>query len=154
MNSGKIGSSADTQRRRAFDRVIEALSDSSLDHVRSSTWDGASDLLGYYNRLCGTVQEAMTGGDGEVVSAGPGSDEAALPTFDSVPLVTVDEPVEGSGIVDVLDSPIEATSTMFSSRAAIRSEAHTSELQSLMRISYAVFCLKKKTTKQRKLYKY
>src|SRR3546814_3282465 len=29
--------------------------------------------------------------------------------------------------------------------AAGRSEEHTSELQSLMRISYAVFCLKKKT---------
>src|SRR3546814_9482212 len=31
----------------------------------------------------------------------------------------------------------------------IRSEEHTSELQSLMRISYAVFCLKKKTTTTR-----
>src|SRR3546814_8878407 len=30
--------------------------------------------------------------------------------------------------------------------AAIRSEEHTSELQSLMRISYAVFCLKKQRT--------
>src|SRR3546814_5941096 len=30
-----------------------------------------------------------------------------------------------------------------------RSEEHTSELQSLMRISYAVFCLKKKRTKNR-----
>src|SRR3546814_5825098 len=30
--------------------------------------------------------------------------------------------------------------------AAVRSEEHTSELQSLMRISYAVFCLKKKKT--------
>src|SRR3546814_9306208 len=30
-------------------------------------------------------------------------------------------------------------------RDAARSEEHTSELQSLMRISYAVFCLKKKT---------
>src|SRR3546814_8747468 len=29
---------------------------------------------------------------------------------------------------------------------ALRSEEHTSELQSLMRISYAVFCLKKKRT--------
>src|SRR3546814_15522705 len=28
----------------------------------------------------------------------------------------------------------------------VRSEEHTSELQSLMRISYAVFCLKKKNT--------
>src|SRR3546814_9467915 len=31
-----------------------------------------------------------------------------------------------------------------------RSEEHTSELQSLMRISYAVFCLKKKTNKTHK----
>src|SRR3546814_5921270 len=30
-----------------------------------------------------------------------------------------------------------------------RSEEHTSELQTLMRISYAVFCLKKKKTKRR-----
>src|SRR3546814_3744394 len=30
--------------------------------------------------------------------------------------------------------------------SALRSEEHTSELQSLMRISYAVFCLKKKIT--------
>src|SRR3546814_3888658 len=30
----------------------------------------------------------------------------------------------------------------------LRSEEHTSELQSLMRISYAVFCLKKKTNQQ------
>src|SRR3546814_3088889 len=32
--------------------------------------------------------------------------------------------------------------------ARIRSEEHTSELQSLMRISYAVFCLKQKTNHQ------
>src|SRR3546814_4514025 len=32
----------------------------------------------------------------------------------------------------------------FGHRDACRSEEHTSELQSLMRISYAVFCLKKK----------
>src|SRR3546814_2840936 len=31
-----------------------------------------------------------------------------------------------------------------SNKFAVRSEEHTSELQSLMRISYAVFCLKKK----------
>src|SRR3546814_7125484 len=36
-----------------------------------------------------------------------------------------------------------------------RSEEHTSELQSLMRISYAVFCLKKKTNKSNmKYYRY
>src|SRR3546814_6864344 len=36
----------------------------------------------------------------------------------------------------------------------MRSEEHTSELQSLMRISYAVFCLKKKNTKRYKLTKH
>src|SRR3546814_3653223 len=35
-------------------------------------------------------------------------------------------------------------------RRATRSEEHTSELQSLMRISYAVFCLKKKNKKTTK----
>src|SRR3546814_7318658 len=42
-----------------------------------------------------------------------------------------------------------ADSTMFEGLSVfsrVRSEEHTSELQSLMRISYAVFCLKKKNT--------
>src|SRR3546814_5406774 len=36
----------------------------------------------------------------------------------------------------------------FGQEVRIRSEEHTSELQSLMRISYAVFCLKKKNTQK------
>src|SRR3546814_1220831 len=36
-----------------------------------------------------------------------------------------------------------------SRKSTPRSEEHTSELQSLMRISYAVFCLKKKKSSQR-----
>src|SRR3546814_6440609 len=43
---------------------------------------------------------------------------------------------------------LETTDTVsgrFFGTARDRSEEHTSELQSLMRISYAVFCLKKKT---------
>src|SRR3546814_2598232 len=35
----------------------------------------------------------------------------------------------------------------FAESCGLRSEEHTSELQSLMRISYAVFCLKKKKKK-------
>src|SRR3546814_7922287 len=42
----------------------------------------------------------------------------------------------------------------FVCRCAMRSEEHTSELQSLMRISYAVFCLKKKTLKPHETQKY
>src|SRR3546814_9107514 len=44
-----------------------------------------------------------------------------------------------NGIVEVQPIP---------ESAADRSEEHTSELQSLMRISYAVFCLQKKKKKQ------
>src|SRR3546814_1800672 len=40
------------------------------------------------------------------------------------------------------------------SLTVIRSEEHTSELQSLMRISYAVFCLKKKITNTNTYYNY
>src|SRR3546814_1973661 len=49
-----------------------------------------------------------------------------------------DEEIAGSNAGDVLegDAPIA------------RSEEHTSELQSLMRNSYACFCLKKKTTQE------
>src|SRR3546814_7170483 len=49
----------------------------------------------------------------------------------------------------VLKSPQMITGTFSEfSMAGCRSEEHTSELQSLMRISYAVFCLKKKQKTQ------
>src|SRR3546814_2658790 len=48
------------------------------------------------------------------------------------------------GLVSSPSSSIFAALTTCSLSATLRSEEHTSELQSLMRISYAVFCLKKK----------
>src|SRR3546814_3029290 len=39
----------------------------------------------------------------------------------------------------------------YTTEKAVRSEEHTSELQSLMRISYAVFCLKKKKQHKQKI---
>src|SRR3546814_9726882 len=59
-----------------------------------------------------------------------------LPTKQS-PLV--DECAEIGGLGHVRRGGDDAVSQF------VRSEEHTSELQSLMRISYAVFCLKKKT---------
>src|SRR3546814_2505326 len=57
------------------------------------------------------------------------------------------------------DEPVERLAEQFIGAAggravdgAQRSEEHTSELQSLMRISYAVFCLKKKKTNRRQRY--
>src|SRR3546814_12888893 len=51
-------------------------------------------------------------------------------------------PAAASSVISTLHSP------------ALRSEEHTSELQSLMRISYAVFCLKKKKHTQKKIDRY
>src|SRR3546814_8171678 len=54
------------------------------------------------------------------------------------------------------DPPAQPPASLYAfcrhyTRGAERSEEHTSELQSLMRISYAVFCLKKKNNKQARL---
>src|SRR3546814_8329594 len=57
------------------------------------------------------------------------------------PVTQVISLINGSGI---LPSPLPVPSFSTTSTTAVRSEEHTSELQSLMRISYAVFCLKKK----------
>src|SRR3546814_10892444 len=51
--------------------------------------------------------------------------------------------VSGPGIDPDTTAPI---SWSISRNVSCRSEEHTSELQSLMRISYAVFCLKNKNT--------
>src|SRR3546814_6458522 len=56
-----------------------------------------------------------------------------VPTMTALENVAI--PLEFAGRADAFE------------RAAARSEEHTSELQSLMRISYAVFCLKNKTNK-------
>src|SRR3546814_9331434 len=53
------------------------------------------------------------------------------------------------GAVDEADAELAAAHG--GGLAVDRSEEHTSELQSLMRISYAVFCLKKKTKEKTKL---
>src|SRR3546814_8359396 len=48
-------------------------------------------------------------------------------------------------------SPQQWAATSSRNMPLKRSEEHTSELQSLMRISYAVFCLKKKKTNEQQL---
>src|SRR3546814_3076605 len=55
----------------------------------------------------------------------------------------------GGGETMMAASVVAATGTFGAPHIPViegRSEEHTSELQSLMRISYAVFCLKKKTS--------
>src|SRR3546814_6107545 len=76
--------------------------------------------------------------------AGPA---AAIPfqlgAVDAEPFATPD--LQARAVGHQIDG-IAAASRRLSADRAVRSEEHTSELQSLMRISYAVFCLKKKKT--------
>src|SRR3546814_20777998 len=52
------------------------------------------------------------------------------------------------GFGEDVDPEVAEIARVAAEKLVARSEEHTSELQSLMRISYAVFCLKKKKTKQ------
>src|SRR3546814_3679073 len=62
-----------------------------------------------------------------------------------------DTVVTGGGLVGKVTKVDEAeVEVEIAHGVRVRSEEHTSELQSLMRISYAVFCLKKKKTKLRR----
>src|SRR3546814_5314376 len=63
--------------------------------------------------------------------------------YDVAKLRMIQDWMAGKGVIRA-NSHIRAYSDHVSD-APMRSEEHTSELQSLMRISYAVFCLKKKT---------
>src|SRR3546814_4668739 len=72
-------------------------------------------------------------------------------------LIVLDEPFSGLDAINqgrlehlIREEAAEGATIIFSTHVIahaerLRSEEHTSELQSLMRISYAVFCLKKKT---------
>src|SRR3546814_4236319 len=63
-------------------------------------------------------------------------------------VLAAEESGVGHFILVSTDTAVRPTNVMGASKricALIRSEEHTSELQSLMRSSYAVFCLKKKT---------
>src|SRR3546814_2944522 len=60
----------------------------------------------------------------------------------------------GSGLCRFAETPTlgcESSRTVSWMRRCLRSEEHPSELQSLMRISYAVFCLKKKKKRRNKI---
>src|SRR3546814_3236471 len=76
---------------------------------------------------------------GARVAAGPGGAGAHVEGTEADQVDAL-AGLQGSG--DRTDHGIECATGV-----CLRSEEHTSELQSLMRISYAVFCLKKKTSR-------
>src|SRR3546814_2441467 len=107
----------------------------------------AASLDSEYEWVCGafSADADRNRRSAEVLGLDPGR---AYATFDKLlaaeAALPADERMEALAIVtpNHLHAPMAI--------AALRSEEHTSELQSLMRISYAVFCLKKKKHKQEK----
>src|SRR3546814_3120697 len=67
----------------------------------------------------------------------------AAPSFGSISLL------DAWGLWPALLAQLAVFATIAGATLVLRSEEHTSELQSLMRTSYAVFCLKKKTHKDK-----
>src|SRR3546814_3537514 len=61
------------------------------------------------------------------------------------------KPMTGTSLQHFINRIRAVWGPLSSALVAERSEEHTSELQSLMRISYAVFCLKKKTYTEHQL---
>src|SRR3546814_8026751 len=83
--------------------------------------------------------------EGHYFMMGDNRDDSADSRFPLVPLANGG----GVGFVPAENVVGRAAIMFFSTDGSaewLRSEEHTSELQSLMRISYAVFCLNKKTT--------
>src|SRR3546814_10712993 len=95
----------------------------------------------------GGTADPLVKGNGRLLAAANFlfADDAELVALGCVNAVQTDaRPMDFYGIA--VDHRGLANNRNRTRRAAIRSEEHTSELQSLMRISYAVFCLKKKKT--------
>src|SRR3546814_4560312 len=118
--------------------------------MRISDWSSdvcSSDLTIWLpvDALSGTCSLATARASGLIVrlqrsSRGRNSNKLQLNSCSSAPL---DGFVSSSPSMFPTARP--KASTIITFDAVNRSEEHTSELQSLMRISYAVFCLKKKT---------
>src|SRR3546814_2236364 len=77
-------------------------------------------------------------------------DDSTLSAYNAGHLATEALPHDVAAVLALCERWRVRTSDAFSCRlgSLIRSEEHTSELQSLMRISYAVFCLKKKQNRR------
>src|SRR3546814_10212356 len=115
--------------------------------MRISDWSSdvcSSDLIEFLHAL-----DELVGVD-EAFHADPGRDGAdeIFHLLGTPVVIDVDHAAdrEAREIVRGREGGVEMLAADIVEIDVYRSEEHTSELQSLMRISYAVFCLKKKKT--------
>src|SRR3546814_2389804 len=93
-----------------------------------------TSLANHYSVPSGSMEYTLMPGDHVMVDM---SAYGLRVPFTNIIVVPRDEP--GRGDIAVFKSPRDGVRLI----KRVRSEEHTSELQSLMRISYAVFCLQK-----------
>src|SRR3546814_4152355 len=119
--------------------------------MRISDWSSdvcSSDLIAKSDAGYGLETE-LAEPDAALIDAAAGAAQALDALYR--PLVTLGRRLDAvlGEAPDWMDGPARAR--IEGAIASLgRSEEHTSELQSLMRISYAVFCLKKKNKKRKK----
>src|SRR3546814_4940827 len=99
----------------------------------------------HFERLSSGLEEARAKG-ATIETVNPAGEDFSGTNARKMPLHIVRDATD-----DMIVMQEEIFGPILPVRRYDRSEEHTSELQSLMRISYAVFCLKKKKQHQTKL---
>src|SRR3546814_8604577 len=121
----------------------EALATLVVNRLRGGLKVAAVKAPGFGDRRKAMLQDIAILTAGEMISEDLGIklETVTLNMLGQAKRVTIDKDnttiVDGAGEAATIKGRVEQ----------IRSEEHTSELQSLMRISYAVFCLKKNNNK-------
>src|SRR3546814_2125409 len=114
-------------------------------YTRSDTLSPYPTLFQSAGGMAYTISTLLDGGllhrDLMTVSTGDLTEYAREPMLDGDALAWADAPANSLD-----ETMLRSYDAPFLPDGGMRSEEHTSELQSLMRISYAVFCLKKKTS--------
>src|SRR3546814_110916 len=142
--------------KRWFHRLaaITALSVFASAHAApqllNASYDVARDFYRDFNPAFAAYWKDKTGTAPALQQSHGGSSKQARAVIDGLDadVLTTNNPLDIDAVAKAgLIDPQWAHKFPHQASPSWRSEEHTSELQSLMRISYAVFCLKKKNNK-------
>src|SRR3546814_1231269 len=104
--------------------------------------------IAWWSKSCSGSPSVQSAGEKGSPSSSTDKSSAAMrrqSVMKSVPVTVPPIVMDAATRSAILLTPLtKFQSIEYGAEAGFRSEEHTSELQSLMRISYAVFCLKKK----------